>query len=400
MNEIVDPKSDGCPAKVYYDQSLDAYHQGNLEEAAELCLQAASLFESAEDSQVSLAYDQLGVVAYRQGDYDAAEQWYRKALDVEEKNRDEHAIAYTCHLLSRVANGRGDFKRAEKWLHKAIQISEKLGDDADASANYHQLGTIAYQREDFDAAEQWYRKSLEIDEQTGDEVGAAKTYNNLSAVANRRHDYDSAEQWLEKSIRIKREHNDQCGLAASYHQLGIVASQRSNYDAAREWYLKSLEIKEQSNLNDNASATYFALSVDAIHQDDTNTAEYWLDKAFQTCEGSGDANSVNEMGWIAERAWHYTLAERLFRKGLEIATSSGKEFDAVRSCLSLERIAATQGDFVTAVNWCRQALKTNSAASWRDWLTLRLRLLRYKCGAMSNPGSNDHQQDTQHSRAD
>ena len=55
------------------------------------------------------AYHQLGMIAQEQRDFASAEQWYRKALAIEEKQGDEHGAAITYHYLGSIAQEQRDF---------------------------------------------------------------------------------------------------------------------------------------------------------------------------------------------------------------------------------------------------------------------------------------------------
>ena len=72
-----------------------------------------------------------------------------------------------------IAQEQRDFASAEQWYRKALAIFEKQGDEHGAAITYHQLGMIAQEQRDFASAEQWYRKALAIKEKQGDEHGAA-----------------------------------------------------------------------------------------------------------------------------------------------------------------------------------------------------------------------------------
>ena len=154
MSSFTESSDNDTPALTYYVKAINAFEQGKPEYAEELCQIAAKLYERASNDEVSAVYIQLGLIEYWRRNFDAAEKWYRKALEIEERIGDEHSAARTYHYLSSVAKGRGDFESAEKWLWKSIHIREKQGDDIGASDCYHQLGLIAYGRGDLDAAEQ------------------------------------------------------------------------------------------------------------------------------------------------------------------------------------------------------------------------------------------------------
>ena len=46
---------------------------------------------------------QLGLIAYWRGNLGGAERWYRKSLEIDERNGDERQAAATCHYLGAAA---------------------------------------------------------------------------------------------------------------------------------------------------------------------------------------------------------------------------------------------------------------------------------------------------------
>ena len=56
------------------------------------------------------------------------------------------------HQLGNVAYRRGDYDAALDWYNKSLAIKEQLGDPALMASSYHQLGMVAQDRGDYDAA--------------------------------------------------------------------------------------------------------------------------------------------------------------------------------------------------------------------------------------------------------
>ncbi len=75
-----------------------------------------------------------------------------------------------------------DFASAEQWYRKALAITEKQGNEHGAAITYGQLGTMAQKQRDFASAEQWYRKSLAIWVKYGDKYREAITRSNLERL--------------------------------------------------------------------------------------------------------------------------------------------------------------------------------------------------------------------------
>ena len=77
-------------------QSLAAHAQNtrNFQEAAHLFERLATLAKNrGEAEDEAMAYHHLGMIAQEQRDFASAEQWYRKALAIEEKQGNEHGAA-------------------------------------------------------------------------------------------------------------------------------------------------------------------------------------------------------------------------------------------------------------------------------------------------------------------
>ena len=64
--------------------------------------------------------------------------------------------------LGVIAQTRGDFEQAEELYRKALQINEELGHREEMAVAYRNLGFIAQIRGDFEQAEELYRKALQI----------------------------------------------------------------------------------------------------------------------------------------------------------------------------------------------------------------------------------------------
>jgi len=109
--------------------------------------------------------------ALRENRLDDAEHFYVKIIQYLQKTlpepETEPKIAVCYHQLGIIAQKRQHFDVAEQWYRKALEIDERLGMERYAAYDYHQLGIIAQERRQFDVAEQWYRKALEIYDKIG-----------------------------------------------------------------------------------------------------------------------------------------------------------------------------------------------------------------------------------------
>jgi len=127
MGDFAKSSNDDTPASALREQAKEALDRGELDFAEELLRKAVKLLEEAGEDEASKAYSGLGIIAGRRRDLDAADEWYRKSLEIDERSGNECGAAKTYHNLSLVAIDRRDFEAAEKWLRKSIHIAGEAG---------------------------------------------------------------------------------------------------------------------------------------------------------------------------------------------------------------------------------------------------------------------------------
>jgi tetratricopeptide (TPR) repeat protein len=241
-------------------QSLAFYAQNtwNIDGAAHLFQQFAEHRKQHGDkSAEAAAYHQLGRIAQERRDFETAEKWYLKSLEIEEKLSNKAGAATTYHQLGRIAQEQRDFEAAEKLYLKSLQIEEKLGNEAGAAKAHGELGYIAIEQRNLDKAKQEYLKAVSYFESIDDEANASISYHQLGAIAQGRRDFETAETWYLKSLEIKKKIGNEAGAASTYHQLGMIAAkEHEDFETAETWYLKSLEIEEKLNIEVGAATTY------------------------------------------------------------------------------------------------------------------------------------------------
>jgi len=130
------------------------------------------------------------------------------------------------HQLGRIAEERQQFDQAEQWYKKALEIRERLGLERDAANEYHQLGRIAQERQQFDQAEQWYKKALEIFERLGHPPLKVNTLAQIGVLYRNQNKFFEAVSWFCEAFRISTQYKMQVSrqivvdLARSMNAMG------------------------------------------------------------------------------------------------------------------------------------------------------------------------------------
>lgn len=295
-------------------QSFAAYVQleGNLPKAGQLALRMADHQASRGDAVgEAIAYHRLGMIADEQHDSVRAQDWYLKAVAIEERRGNEQGAAMTYGQLGNLAFKQRDFPNAQQWYRKAAAIAEKLGLQGLAATSCHHLGLIAHEQGDFSSATKWYSKSFAIKDQQGDMRSAAVTLHALGVAAAEQSDYMNAKDWYRKSLTITEKLGIQRQAALTYHELGVVAQDEGEFSNAKEWYLKSLAIKEKQGDVDGAAGTCSELGTLAGLEKRFEEGGRWLVRSIAAYRQADDEQSVEQNRYYYRVAYdRATVAEQ------------------------------------------------------------------------------------------
>ena len=219
---------------------------------------AESLGEDAE-SDAAVVFHGLGTVAEEQRQFEQAEHWFQKSLEICLRLRDEMQAAKACHHLGLVAEEQRQFEQARNWHEKSLEISLRFNNEAGAASSYHQLGRVAQEQTQFEEAQDFFKKSFEISNRLGNESWAASSYLHLGIIAQEQKDFEQAQYWYEKSLEVDLRLGKGREAANAYHLLGTMAQEQGHCEQAQLWYSKSLEANEPTGNTHGMALTYGAL---------------------------------------------------------------------------------------------------------------------------------------------
>ena len=203
----------------------------------------APLLEAHERWRVTRA---LGEVRDVVGDWPAAEDSYRKALELAEHAEDGSAAAWTCTSLADLARKRGDYDEAAGWLASALEHFEEQADPVGLGRVFQISGTVAATRGDFTLAREQLEASLEIRRQLGDAAGAGALLSNLGVMAEYEGDYGRSRMLHEEGLALRKKAGDIAAIAISEMNLGNVLLLLGDVGGARARQEESLRLRRET----------------------------------------------------------------------------------------------------------------------------------------------------------
>lgn len=269
--------------------------------------------------------DELGLHLQLLGDYGAAEDYHRQALEINERLGRQKSIARASTNLGHLFRLRGELPEAERMYRNALVISERLEWQEGIAIAFVNLGVFFESRGDLIEAERLARKALEINERLGRQQGIAKAYINLGNLCRMGGDLIGAERFARKALEICDRQGLQEGVAAIYGNLGIIHGLRRDLATAEEMFRQSLEIDERLGKRGNIAITCGNLGFVYRLRGDLTEAERMYRKEMEIGEHLGQpeiiARANADLGRLCEdrsnptgASEHYTKARDLYTK--------------------------------------------------------------------------------------
>jgi CHAT domain-containing protein/Tfp pilus assembly protein PilF len=228
--------------------------------AADGFARALALYRARSAASLTEArvLDQLGDVAFKHGDLDAAEQHLRAAHDIRQAAAPgSAAVANSLHNLGLVAAARGDLAAAQDDFERSLALTEGLAPGTlGVSLTLHNLGSVAEKRGDLAAAEDRYTRALAYWSQYQPEsVGMASGMVSLANVSLKAGRLDVAGQLAPRAWELA-ERVVPGGIVSGEAALclGDVGVAAGDLAAAEAWYAMSLRIRQAQQPGSGAEA--------------------------------------------------------------------------------------------------------------------------------------------------
>lgn len=214
------------------------FREGRERIAAALQVPGGGGFESVRGKALSGG----GLLAYRQGDFDAARPLFEEALELARRRGDRAALASALNDMGILSQRSGALERAAELLGEALELERLTVNPRGVGAALFNLGVTDFQRGRLDEAEQRLRESCDAFRTADSERDRAFPLNWLALTALRCGDANTATALAQESLALRTKTGDKRGIAETRRSLALIALSRREFDSARSSLLESVKL--------------------------------------------------------------------------------------------------------------------------------------------------------------
>lgn len=175
-------------------------------------------------------------------DYSAAKDILKKAVALDQKNKDLVSETKSRSLMSLVLLQEGDIEQSEIFYKKAVELADSTQDVNAQAFAYFSAAEFSYFQKDVEQTVKLFEKARSLVEQTENARLTAEILGELGYAYMKQGDGDAGLKTAQESLLKWQSINDKRGEALIYTAIGLAYRMLGNEQTALDNYYKSQEM--------------------------------------------------------------------------------------------------------------------------------------------------------------
>lgn len=241
----------------------------------------ASVKLNSDTEKVNLFYSEgfKGRLYNPQFAYECAKQ--AEYFGLQSKSQKHLAKAY--NLIGVLFYRKGDFKKAIDYHLKALEIREAINDENGIAISEINLGNIYVDLQKNELAEHSYLRALQIHNKLGNEKQTGNCYINIGILKISENKLEEAEKYFLNAYKISKTLMDYELEALCLNNLAVINTKTNNFESSIGNSLDALKVKEMIGNDIEKTDSYINLAEAYFKIGDQKECDYYLKKADSLC---------------------------------------------------------------------------------------------------------------------
>jgi ATP/maltotriose-dependent transcriptional regulator MalT/DNA-binding SARP family transcriptional activator len=249
-------------------------------------------------------------VARLRGEFDAAQNLFRRAIAALREKADHEGEAEALHSLAAIARRRGDHSSAFEYLDRAVELTGSSSVVRTKCGNTRGLCLVSMG--EWTAAEREFRIALQSAEEQGDEHHIRLITHNLGLPAMMRGDFGEALRWLRRMLRADTTESPIPQEAWAYLNIARCHLYRGEMDDCEQHLDRALERCQLFNLVGQRGETFEAYGNLYRERGDLARAAEFYERAARSYDEAGIDLSrvelIEEQAFLSLKAGDFARA--------------------------------------------------------------------------------------------
>jgi tetratricopeptide (TPR) repeat protein len=218
------------------------------------------------------AFNTIGVLHYRRGEYPEAVKSHLQALTIRENTGDKEGMAVSYINLGNVYSDQSDNKAAIGNYLLAAKLLAESGNTERLSFVYLDIGAVFLAENKFTEAIPYCEKAKTLAEKNKDKTVEAEALNNEGVAYEGLLRYDDALKQYKASFLISEATGDKTEMSDNMTNIGNMYRQEKDFSQALDWHTRSEKLAREISYLEGLRVLYEDFSHDYEAMGDFKTA--------------------------------------------------------------------------------------------------------------------------------
>lgn len=273
------------------------------------------------------AHHDLGSVHFLVGEYDAAEEQFKKMLEAAWVLCHRGKAGAALNRIGRVHRARGDIRAARECLERALVLFRSVEDTRGVASTLDDLGSLSGLEGDYESALARSAEALELRRSLNDRRGTAVSLHTIGTIEMLRGLLTEAEACFLEALLIRREIDDAEGVASSLNALGVLHGERALHERALELWQEAIEVARTVGSRRIIATILNNMGETRLAMGDAAEATRLLDDAAAIAEDLEDKRLITEtrrnLGRVYLKSNDLERARGELERALQVAEELG-----------------------------------------------------------------------------
>ncbi len=269
----------------------------------------------------------LGLAAYRQGDYRAARDTYEQALALWQEMDDRRGKAATLNHLGNLMRQIGEYATAQAYHEEALTLYRAMADRTGQAEGLRSLGALYLFTGRYALAQTYYEEGLALCRMIGYRRGEAAHINGLAFVAIFQGDYALASAYQREALSLYEAVGDQEGWIWLLIGQGLLAWHLGDRARAGQYWEQARSQARQLGLRRLETWAMDYLGNLMREKGDDDAARRTLEEVHHLAWRTGDrrleASSLHHLGQLAWAEGNPATAACCWREAAALRAALG-----------------------------------------------------------------------------
>ncbi|MGD8451560.1 MAG: tetratricopeptide repeat protein [Phycisphaerae bacterium] len=241
----------GLAAEERFFSAKRAFLRGDYATAMQLAEEALAL-----EPELGEAIGFVGVCCGRMGRYDEAIAYNQRQQALAQTRKDKRLKVEALANLGSMHYFRGQYDAANDCLRRAVQAAERLGMTAELASIRNNLGFVLLQLGRQAEAEETYLRAVETHKRYGAIVALIGPYNGMGHVLREQKRYEEARGYFRRALGLAQESDDYVNMGIAHMNVGHCALLQGRLGEAKAELATALNILEQTSFWNGLARVY------------------------------------------------------------------------------------------------------------------------------------------------